>query len=659
MPLKILAVVGARPNFMKIAPLMWEAQRRGGIAVHLVHTGQHYDEQMSQLFFEELRMPRPDVNLEVGSGSHAVQTAEVMKRFEPVVLERAAATLVLVVGDVNSTIACALTAVKLGVPVAHVEAGLRSFDRTMPEEINRILTDAISHWLFVTEPSGVDNLRKEGVPDERDLLRRQRDDGHARWPAGRAVEASRDPGAARRRAGRYAVLTLHRPANVDDPAMLGRLMAAIERFQRELPIVFPVHPRTRQAMNAYREGGALPNLIFTEPLGYLDFMKLLGQARLVLTDSGGVQEETTFLGVPCLTMRNNTERPVTVTAGDQSARRARSRSHHRGGVAGAGGSEARRPRAAAMGWSCRGANSRCADPPAERAAGMTRRVLIVTYHFPPSAASGTFRLLGFARHLPRFGWAVHVVAPPEMPWDPVDPALTAQVPAETRYDAVAYPKRAPRLLRIAAPYGVWLPPAWRACRRAIGRQRPDVVLTSGPPHVVHLLGMLLQRTHRLPWIADFRDPWISGMVAGRLNWQQRWLRYLEKQVIAHADRILANAPNAARLFQETYPRQAHKVVTLTNGFDPPAPFTFTRPLTGGRASCPFPRRAGAKRKHGSGHGPHAARRGDLRGPRSAAAARRDGGAQADRPGAAAGGDGQRPSGRRGPGNRGGAARFGG
>jgi UDP-N-acetylglucosamine 2-epimerase (non-hydrolysing) len=313
MALKILAVVGARPNFMKVAPLIWEAQRRGGIAVRLVHTGQHYDEKMSQLFFDELRLPRPDVNLEVGSGSHAVQTAEVMKRFEPVVIAEKP-DLVLVVGDVNSTIACALTAVKLLVPVAHVEAGLRSFDRTMPEEINRVLTDAISDWLFVTEPSGLDNLRKEGVPAERvffvgnvmmDTLVTCRP----------RVDASRVLERIGVQPGRYAVLTLHRPANVDDPATLGRLMGAVERLQREVPFVFPVHPRTERTMRPYREGGALPNLIFSEPLGYLDFMKLLSQARLVLTDSGGVQEETTFLGVPCLTMRENTERPVTVTEG--------------------------------------------------------------------------------------------------------------------------------------------------------------------------------------------------------------------------------------------------------------------------------------------------------------------------------------------------------
>jgi UDP-N-acetylglucosamine 2-epimerase (non-hydrolysing) len=310
--MKLIAVAGARPNFMKVAPLMWEIDRRDGVEAYLVHTGQHYDERMSRLFFEELEIPRPDVDLGVGSGSHAVQTAEVMKRFEPVVLERKP-DAVLVVGDVNSTIACALVAVKLGVPVAHVEAGLRSFDRTMPEEINRILTDAISQWLFVTERSGVENLRREGVPADRiylvgnvmidtllacrELSRRStiRDDLHL---------AARP----------FGVLTLHRPANVDDPAVLAGILTAIGRIQRELPIVFPVHPRTRKALEGH-DLTAWPGLIVTEPLGYLDFMKLLAEAHLVLTDSGGIQEETTVLGVPCLTLRNNTERPVTLDQG--------------------------------------------------------------------------------------------------------------------------------------------------------------------------------------------------------------------------------------------------------------------------------------------------------------------------------------------------------
>jgi UDP-N-acetylglucosamine 2-epimerase (non-hydrolysing) len=310
--MKIIAVAGARPNFMKIAPLMWEINHRSDIEAYLVHTGQHYDERMSRLFFEELRIPRPDIDLGVGSGSHAVQTAEVMKRFEPVLLEQRP-DAVVVVGDVNSTIACALTAVKLGVPVTHVEAGLRSFDRSMPEEINRILTDAISHWLFVTEPSGVANLRREGVPDNRIFLV-----GNVMIDTLLACrELSRRSAILEnlKLTGRpYGVLTLHRPANVDDPGVLAGILAAIGRLQHELPIVFPVHPRTRKALQG-RDLAALPGLIVVEPLGYLNFMKLLAEARLVLTDSGGIQEETTVLGVPCLTLRNNTERPITVEQG--------------------------------------------------------------------------------------------------------------------------------------------------------------------------------------------------------------------------------------------------------------------------------------------------------------------------------------------------------
>ena len=310
--MNILAVVGARPNFMKIAPLMWEVARRPGVEARLVHTGQHYDERMSRLFFEQLAIPRPDVNLEVGSGSHAAQTAEVMKRFEPVVA-RTRPDAVVVVGDVNSTIACALTSVKLGVPVAHVEAGLRSFDRSMPEEINRILTDAISHWLFVSERSGVENLRREGVANDRiffvgnvmidTLLASQ-----ARSEASPILEdlhlTSRG----------YGVLTLHRPANVDDPEVFEGLLRAVGTVGRELPIVFPVHPRTRKALSE-RPGGPVPGLLPVDPLGYLEFMKLVAHARLVLTDSGGLQEETTVLNVPCLTLRNNTERPATVAQG--------------------------------------------------------------------------------------------------------------------------------------------------------------------------------------------------------------------------------------------------------------------------------------------------------------------------------------------------------
>lgn len=307
--MKLIVVAGARPNFMKIAPIMWEASRRSGLIAKLVHTGQHYDEKMSKLFFEQLAIPKPDVDLEVGSGSHAVQTAEVMKRFEPVLLQERP-DAVVVVGDVNSTIACALTSVKLGVPVAHVEAGLRSYDWTMPEEINRILTDAISRWLFVSEKSGLENLQREGIDKSRihfvgnvmiDTLIACR---------GRIADVSIDHITTERN---YAVLTLHRPSNVDDPETFKGLLSALEQVQEMIPIVFPVHPRTRKTLDGL--GVRLPRVRLTEPLGYLEFMALVSRARLVLTDSGGIQEETTYLGVPCLTLRKNTERPCTVQEG--------------------------------------------------------------------------------------------------------------------------------------------------------------------------------------------------------------------------------------------------------------------------------------------------------------------------------------------------------
>lgn len=309
--MKILCIAGARPNFMKIAPLMWEFARRPGIEPVLVHTGQHYDYAMSQSFFEELNIPRPDRNLGVGSGSHAVQTAEVMAKIEPVILETRP-DVVLVVGDVNSSLACALTAVKVGIPVAHVEAGLRSFDRAMPEEINRVLTDTISKWLFATEPSAVQNLVREGVPEGRIYLV-----GNVMIDTLLACrEASRRSMILEEldvTEGKYGVLTLHRPSNVDDRAMFQGLMRAIGRIQREMPIVFPVHPRTRQSLAML--GSAPPGLKFIDPLGYLDFMKLVSDARLVLTDSGGLQEETTVLGIPCLTLRTSTERPITIEQG--------------------------------------------------------------------------------------------------------------------------------------------------------------------------------------------------------------------------------------------------------------------------------------------------------------------------------------------------------
>jgi len=315
--MKILLVAGARPNFMKIAPLMAVFQARPEMAPVLVHTGQHYDRAMSDLFFQELGIPEPDVNLGVGSASHAVQTAEIMRAFEPVVLAEKP-DAVLVVGDVNSTIACGLVAVKLGVKLIHVEAGLRSFDRTMPEEINRLLTDAISDLLFCSEQSGVVNLRREGVPEEKihlvgnvmiDTLLRNRE----------KAERSAILETLGLAAGGYAVVTLHRPSNVDDPAMLGRIMDLLAEIGREMPVVFPVHPRTRAMLQKISDRspeklGSDP-ILFTEPLGYLDFLKLLAHARVVMTDSGGIQEETTILGTPCLTLRENTERPVTAELG--------------------------------------------------------------------------------------------------------------------------------------------------------------------------------------------------------------------------------------------------------------------------------------------------------------------------------------------------------
>ncbi len=323
--MKILSVVGARPNFMKIAPIADEINRHPEMQHCLVHSGQHYDELLSGNFFTELHLPKPDVNLQVGSGSHAVQTAEIMKRLEPVLLEFKP-DLALVVGDVNSTIATALTASKLGIPVAHVEAGLRSFDTTMPEEINRKLTDAISDLLFASEQSGVDNLRNEGVPADRvflvgnvmiDCLMRHREV---------AANSSilQQLGVRRNGSGPspYGVLTLHRPSNVDDPATLKGILSAISKVATDFPVFFPVHPRTRKNIENFGLGSyfhaaenAVSGIVPLEPLGYLDFLCVNSSARIVLTDSGGVQEETTVLGVPCLTLRNNTERPATVEYG--------------------------------------------------------------------------------------------------------------------------------------------------------------------------------------------------------------------------------------------------------------------------------------------------------------------------------------------------------
>ena len=312
----IVNIVGSRPNFMKIAPLM--AAYKGGSSIQpvLVHTGQHYDPKMSDIFFRQLGIAQPEVNLGCGGGSHASQTAEIMKAFEPVVLQYKPRA-VLVVGDVDSTLACGMVAVKLGVKLVHVEAGLRSFDLTMPEEVNRVRTDAISDLLFCTEQSGVDNLLREGVDREKiflvgnvmiDTLLANR----AKADESRILEQLKIS------AGEYAVLTLHRQANVDDPVVLGRLLDAMVTIQRDMPVVFPIHPRTRKNLEISPLGRRVPgldNLKIIDPVGYLDFVKLLSLARLVLTDSGGIQEETTVLKVPCLTLRDNTERPVTVAVG--------------------------------------------------------------------------------------------------------------------------------------------------------------------------------------------------------------------------------------------------------------------------------------------------------------------------------------------------------
>jgi UDP-N-acetylglucosamine 2-epimerase (non-hydrolysing) len=314
--MRIINIVGARPNFMKIAPLMEAYKAHPSIQPMLVHSGQHYDERMSDLFFRQLGIPQPDINLGISGGSQAVQTAEIMKAFEPVVLEHKP-DAVLVVGDVTSTLACGLVAVKLGVRLVHVEAGLRSGDRSMPEEINRIVTDSISDLLFCTEQSGVDNLLHEGVARDKvqlvgnvmiDTLLKNRSKAD-QSPI--LSDLGLTPGG-------YAVLTLHRPSNVDDPAVFGRLLEALEVVQRDLPIVFPIHPRTR---NNLAKGQlacrveAMKNLRMIDPAGYLDFLKLTANAKVVLTDSGGIQEETTILKIPCITMRENTERPVTCEVG--------------------------------------------------------------------------------------------------------------------------------------------------------------------------------------------------------------------------------------------------------------------------------------------------------------------------------------------------------
>lgn len=313
---KILIIVGARPNFVKAAPICAEMRRRPDeFDVKIVHTGQHYDAAMSDSFFAELGLPEPDFHLGVGSASHAEQTAKIMLAFEPVVLAEHP-DWVVVVGDVNSTVACALVASKLGVKIAHIEAGLRSFDRSMPEEINRIVTDSISDLLLTTEESANENLRREGIPNEKIKF------------VGNVMIDSLVQNLERAKQSNvlsdlsldlrsYAALTLHRPSNVDERATLEPLIDALTEISEKLPIIFPVHPRTRAKIAEFGLQDTIngSNLRLIDPLGYLDFFALYSQAKFVMTDSGGLQEETTYLGIPCLTLRENTERPVTIDIG--------------------------------------------------------------------------------------------------------------------------------------------------------------------------------------------------------------------------------------------------------------------------------------------------------------------------------------------------------
>ena len=319
----VMCIVGARPNFMKMAPILRAlAAHEPPIPALLVHTGQHYDASMSDQLFADLRLPHPDLNLEVGSGSHAVQTAEVMKRIEPAMDEHKP-SCVLVVGDVNSTLACTLVAVKKGVPVVHVEAGLRSGDRRMPEEINRVLTDQVADRLYTTEASALANLQREGIDEQRvcfagnvmiDSLLQNRP--HAKAPAATLAAHGADPALVQGSAG-YGVVTLHRPSNVDDPETLQRLLGVLREVSARLPLVFALHPRTRGNIERFGLQGLIDGarMALLPPQGYLEMLGLMAGATVVLTDSGGLQEETTALGVPCLTLRDNTERPITVDEG--------------------------------------------------------------------------------------------------------------------------------------------------------------------------------------------------------------------------------------------------------------------------------------------------------------------------------------------------------
>ncbi len=319
----VICVVGARPNFMKMAPILRAfAAHRPRLPAILVHTGQHYDRDMSDRLFEDLRLPRPDVNLEVGSGTHAVQTAEVMRRFEPV-LDAHRPACVVVVGDVNSTLACTLVAAKKAVPVAHIEAGLRSYDRDMPEEINRVLTDQLADLLYTTEATARANLQREGIPGARvrfvgnvmiDSLRFNCE--FARPVQETLTTAGADPALLAENAG-YGVVTLHRPSNVDQAETLAALLGVLREISATLPLIFALHPRTRANIERFGLESYVDHrrMLLLPPQGYLEMLGLLAGAKVVLTDSGGIQEETTALGVPCLTLRENTERPITVSQG--------------------------------------------------------------------------------------------------------------------------------------------------------------------------------------------------------------------------------------------------------------------------------------------------------------------------------------------------------
>ncbi len=319
----VICVVGARPNFMKVAPILRAfSAHHPALPTLLVHTGQHYDRDMNDRLFVDLRLPHPDINLEVGSATHAVQTAEVMRRFEPVV-DAQRPSCVLVVGDVNSTLACTLVCAKKEVPVVHVEAGLRSYDRAMPEEINRVLTDQIADRLYTTERSAQANLAREGIAEERvcfvgnvmiDSLLSNREFAHS--PTKTLQMAGVDPAVLDDRRG-YGVVTLHRPSNVDRAEQLAPLLSVLREVSEQLPLVFALHPRTRANIDRFGLGEILasPRIVLLPPQGYLEMLGLLAGAKLVLSDSGGLQEETTALGVPCLTIRENTERPITVEQG--------------------------------------------------------------------------------------------------------------------------------------------------------------------------------------------------------------------------------------------------------------------------------------------------------------------------------------------------------